>query len=138
MEAVLDTLRFAFGPVRYAKAKWSGKGSCSSGSSDGGPGEGTSTSTRGSNLRRQRSAEEEGFEEKPLYVKACGYFSHIFLIIVSYVREALFGAGPLDGRAQYGERHREGYAPLLDSFETFYIRYVLGTRLAKDNHVRPA
>ncbi len=120
MEAVLDTLKFAFGPVRYAKAKWSGKGNNSNNSSNS---KRSSSGKRGSGLKpRRQQLEEEGFEETPMYVRASGYFSHLFLIVVSYMREALFGVGPLDGKMLYRERHREGYVPLLDSFETFYIR----------------
>ncbi len=122
MEGMLDALKFAFGPVRYAKAKWSGKGNSRNSSNSNRNGGSGSGKCGGSLKPRRQWSEEEGFEETPMYVKASGYFSHLFLIVVSYVREALFGVGPLNGKILYGERHRAGYVPLLDSFETFYIR----------------
>ncbi len=135
MEAVLDSLRFAFGPVRYAKAKWSGKGSDSKTKSGGksavgkGGGGGPYKRLRSSSSGEEDVVEDGGgeFEEKPLYIKAAGYFSHIFLIIINYLREAAYGAGPLDGgsrkRESFGEKDRDGYPPLLDNFESFYTRY---------------
>lgn len=64
-----------------------------------------------------------------------GYFSHLFLVLFGYFREFVFGPGPLNGKP-YGEGAvRDGYAPLLASFESFYTRCVY--RRVRDTFFRP-
>lgn len=53
-----------------------------------------------------------------------GYLAYIFLIVVGYVREFIWGLGPLGTDKPIVESNREGYAPLYSSFESFYIRNV--------------
>lgn len=77
---------------------------------------------------------EEEFERTPIYVAIAGYFSHMFLVFCGYLREFIFGKGPLNGRS-FGEQNRSDYAPLLASFESFYTRCVF--RRVKDTFFRP-
>jgi serine palmitoyltransferase len=47
------------------------------------------------------------------------------LFLVSYIREALYGSGPVRGNPdKYKEKNREGYSPLYASFESFYTRNI--------------
>ena len=64
------------------------------------------------------------FEKPPLIWAVAGYISYMFLFAVSWMRELLFGMGPLRGDVnKFRERpSREGYAPLYASFESFYTR----------------
>jgi serine palmitoyltransferase len=44
---------------------------------------------------------------------------------VSYIREVVYGLGPLTGNNdKYKEKNREGYSPLYASFESFYTRNI--------------
>ena len=46
----------------------------------------------------------------PLYVHLLGYFSHIFLVLVGYLREAYYGPGPIGGSKKHShEMGRVGY-----------------------------
>ena len=49
-----------------------------------------------------------------------------FLFLVSYIRELVYGNGPLRGNGadKYKEKNREGYSPLYASFESFYTRNI--------------
>ena len=60
----------------------------------------------------------------PWYLPFCGYISCIFLFIVSWIREFIYGIGPLTGinKTRYKENNRDGYTTLFDHFEGFYIR----------------
>ncbi len=64
-------------------------------------------------------------ERAPLLTALGGHLSYVFLFLVGFVRELLWGTGPLGkGVRRIGEKHREGYAPLYAGFESFYIRNV--------------
>ena len=69
---------------------------------------------------------EAGFEKTPLLWAVAGYISYMFLFAVSWIRELLYGMGPLRGDVnKFRERlSREGYAPLYASFESFYTRKI--------------
>ena len=77
---------------------------------------------------------EEDFEKPSLYVAFAGYFCQVMLVVVGYIREFFFGHGPVGGKA-FKERHREGYTPLYNSFESFYTRNFF--RRVKDTFCRP-
>ena len=73
----------------------------------------------------------------PLYVHLLGYFSHIFLVLVGYLREAYYGPGPIGGSKKHShEMGRVGYAPLLPSFESFYTRCVFRRLKVKNLKMR--
>ena len=69
--------------------------------------------------------DEDHFEEPPLRYSVAGYVSYVFLFVVGYVREFIWGSGPL-GKAQkiVENEGRKGYAPLYTSFESFYTRNI--------------
>lgn len=72
----------------------------------------TTNSSSGKRLRKS----EEVFEAVPLYWNIMSYISYIFLVVTGYLRELIWGIGPIDtpfGR-EYG---REGYPALYSSFE---------------------
>ena len=54
------------------------------------------------------------------------FFGAFQTLCLGYIREWLYGVGPLTGPDQvYGEETQPGYAPLLNnSFESFYARNV--------------
>ncbi len=85
-------------------------------------------------LKHQQNREEGEFETTPLYVNLAGYLSHVFMVVVGYFRESIFGKGPLDGRP-FGEQGRDDYVPLLPHFESFYTRCVF--RRLSDTFFRP-
>jgi len=60
-----------------------------------------------------------------LILAIAGYISYLFVFLVSYLREACYGNGPLRGNPEkYKEKNREGYSPLYASFESFYTRNI--------------
>ena len=82
-----------------------------------------------SQLNQPKSLSRESDEDKvqtPLYLAIFGYISYTFLFCVSWIRELIYGLGPHRGRNKHRfiEKHREGYAPLYASFESFYVRNV--------------
>ena len=47
------------------------------------------------------------------------------LFLVSYIREMVYGSGPMRGDPdKYKEKNRDGYSPLYASFESFYTRNI--------------
>ena len=81
-------------------------------------------------------SEADNFEEPPFRYSIAGYISYIFLFVVGYVREFLWGMGPLGGAKKIAETNkRKGYTPLYASFESFYTRNVY--RRLKDVFNRP-
>ena len=44
---------------------------------------------------------------------------------MSYIREMVYGSGPMRGDPdKYKEKNRDGYSPLYASFESFYTRNI--------------
>ena len=77
------------------------------------------------NVSKTKSIKREEKEYQiPWYLPICGYISYTFLFIVSWIREFIYGRGPLKGVNQhkFNEVNRSGYCPLFDYFEGFYIR----------------
>ena len=76
--------------------------------------------------KKTSSKKVESFEKTPLLWAVAGYISYMFLFAVSWIRELLYGMGPLRGDVnKFRERlSREGYAPLYASFESFYTRKI--------------
>ncbi|XP_054262753.1 serine palmitoyltransferase 2 [Macrosteles quadrilineatus] len=60
----------------------------------------------------------ESFEEVPLYTAVMTYIGFYMLIFLGYLNELFFT--PKVAK----EKNREGYVPLYDNFEKFYLRYV--------------
>lgn len=77
------------------------------------------------------------FEETPLHLAVAGYISYMFLFVVSWLRELVYGMGPVRGANMHRnkEHDRAGYAPLYASFESFYTRNVF--RRLKDVFNQP-
>jgi serine palmitoyltransferase len=81
-------------------------------------------------------SKQDKFEETPLHLALAGYISYMILFVVAWIRELLFGMGPVRGDTKSNrERNREGYAPLFASFESFYTRNVY--RRLKDTFHQP-
>ena len=53
-----------------------------------------------------------------------GYISYVFLFMVGYFRELIWGTGPLGRAKPITEKNRSGYTTLYASFESFYTRNV--------------
>ncbi|XP_046663561.1 serine palmitoyltransferase 2 [Homalodisca vitripennis] len=60
----------------------------------------------------------ESFEEVPLYTAVMTYIGFYMLIFLGYLNELFFTPKVAQ------ETNREGYVPLYDNFEKFYLRYV--------------
>jgi len=60
----------------------------------------------------------ESFEEVPLYTAVMTYIGFYMLIFLGYINELFFTPKVAQ------EYNREGYLPLYDNFEKFYLRYV--------------
>ena len=59
----------------------------------------------------------------PLVWAVKSYISYIFLVVAGYLRELIWGIGPIGGT--FGrEFKRDGYAQLYSSFEGFYTRNI--------------
>ena len=76
-------------------------------------------------VKKSKSCSNE-FEKTPLHLAIAGYISYMFLFCVGWLRETIFGLGPINGsqKNKFQESNREGYAPLYASFESFYTRNV--------------
>ena len=80
------------------------------------------TTTNSSAKRRQREREEK-MEIPSTYWSIMSYISYIFLVVTGYIREMIWGIGPID--SAFGrEFGREGYPQLYSSFEGFYTRNI--------------
>ena len=81
----------------------------------------------------------QSFEKTPLYLAVAGYLSYVVLNIVGYLRELIFGIGPIRGndkfKLAYEKNLQDGYAPLYSSDESFYARNVF--RRLKDIFNQP-
>lgn len=75
------------------------------------------------------SRRKESFEEVPLHTACLTYLGFYLLMILGYINQLFFT--PKVAK----EEHREGYVPLYDSFERFYLRYVY--RRVRDCWNRP-
>ena len=83
------------------------------------------------------TAENTNEPEKPVFMRVAGYLSYLFLFVVGYTREFLYGTGPIgpNVRKIAESSDRAGYKPLYAGFESFYIRNVY--RRLKDVFNRP-
>ncbi|CAG9798350.1 unnamed protein product [Chironomus riparius] len=72
---------------------------------------------------------KESFEEAPLITACLTYFGFYLLMIIGYINQLFFEPKVAT------EKNRDGYVPLFDSFERFYLRYVY--RRVKDCWNRP-
>ncbi|XP_063699304.1 serine palmitoyltransferase 2 [Culicoides brevitarsis] len=72
---------------------------------------------------------KESFEEVPLITACLTYLGFYLLMILGYINQLFFA--PKVAK----EEHRDGYVPLYDSFERFYLRYVY--RRVRDCWNRP-
>ena len=78
----------------------------------------------------------EEFEETPIYLAIAGYISYAFIFFVGYIREAIWGIGPVDGSKIFRDANEnQGYAPLFANFESFYTRNMF--RRQKDIFAKP-
>lgn len=80
-----------------------------------------------SGIKSKRS--KESFEEVPLYTAVMTYLGFYMLMFLGYLNQLLFTPKVAT------EKHRDGYVPLYDSFERFYLRYVY--RRVRDCWNRP-
>ncbi len=79
--------------------------------------------TTTSSSRTRVRAMEDKLERPPLYWAILSYVSYIFLVVTGYLRELIWGIGPIN--TPFGrEFNRDGYAPLYSSFEGFYTRNI--------------
>ena len=83
----------------------------------------------------KNSQRHERFEKPPLLLSIFGYVSYCVLFVVGYIRELLYGPGPLGTAKKITEVNRPGYTPLFASFESFYTRNVY--RRLKNTFNRP-
>jgi hypothetical protein len=82
---------------------------------------GTFKTSSSSNTRV--SQREDKLEKAPLHWAIMSYISYIFLVVTGYLRELIWGIGPID--TPFGrEFGRDGFAPLYSSFEGFYTRNI--------------
>lgn len=72
---------------------------------------------------------KESFEEAPLITACLTYLGFYLLVIIGYINQIFFAPKVAT------EKYRDGYVPLFDSFERFYLRYVY--RRVKDCWNRP-
>lgn len=77
--------------------------------------------TKDSNGRPPKKKPErskESFEEVPLYTAVMTYLGFYLLMFLGYINQLFF----IPKVAM--EKNRDGYVPLFDRFESFYLRYV--------------
>lgn len=72
---------------------------------------------------------KESFEEAPLITACLTYLGFYLLMLIGYINQFFFVPKVA------AEKHRDGYVPLYNSFESFYLRYVY--RRIKDCWNRP-
>lgn len=72
---------------------------------------------------------KESFEEAPLITACLTYLGFYLLMFIGYINQVFFTPKVAT------EENRDGYVPLLDSFESFYLHYVY--RRVKDCWNRP-
>lgn len=73
--------------------------------------------------KKRDALDQEKMENVPLKWAIMAYISYIFLVVTGYLRELIWGIGPIN--SQYGrEYNRDGYPPLYSSFEGFYTRNI--------------
>lgn len=75
------------------------------------------------------NSSKESFEEAPLITACLTYLGFYLLMIIGYINQLFFV--PKVAK----EENRDGYVPLFDTFEMFYLRYVY--RRVKDCWNRP-
>lgn len=78
---------------------------------------------------KNNGTQKESFEPIPMLVACLTYMGFYFLMLLGFLNQLLFAPKVAT------ERNREGYAPLYDSFEQFYLRYVY--RRIRDCFNRP-
>ncbi|KAH0539581.1 serine palmitoyltransferase 2 isoform X1 [Cotesia glomerata] len=79
--------------------------------------------------QKSNSMKKESFEHETLFTAALTHFGFYILMFLGFINQLLFA--PKVAR----EQNRKGYAPLYESFETFYLRYVY--RRVRDCWNRP-
>lgn len=87
----------------------------------------TNPSTKPVQDKKAKTADKAAKEhfDVPLTLALAGYISYLILFLVSYIREMLYGSGPMRGDPdKYKEKNRDGYSPLYASFESFYTRNI--------------
>lgn len=77
----------------------------------------------------KKKVPNESFEQVPIYTALMTYLGFYILMFLGYINQLFFTP------AVATEKHREGYVPLYDRFERFYLRYVF--RRVKDCWDRP-
>lgn len=73
--------------------------------------------------------QKSSYEQVPLHTACFTYLGFYLLMILGYINQLFFTPKVAT------EKHRDGYVPLYDAFEKFYLRYVY--RRVKDCWNRP-
>lgn len=76
-----------------------------------------------------KEPQKSSYEQVPLHTACFTYLGFYLLMILGYINQLFFTPKVAT------EKHREGYVPLYDAFEKFYLRYVY--RRVKDCWNRP-
>uniref|UniRef100_A0A8D8FSZ4 Serine palmitoyltransferase 3 n=1 Tax=Culex pipiens TaxID=7175 RepID=A0A8D8FSZ4_CULPI len=76
-----------------------------------------------------QEAQKSSYEQVPLHTACFTYLGFYLLMILGYINQLFFTPKVAT------EKHRDGYVPLYDAFEKFYMRYVY--RRVKDCWNRP-
>ncbi|PSN48068.1 Serine palmitoyltransferase 2 [Blattella germanica] len=79
--------------------------------------------------KKQPQRSKESFEEVPLYTAMMTYLGFYLLMLLGYLNQLFFT--PKVAR----EQNRDGYVPLFDRFQSFYLNYVY--RRVRDCWNRP-
>ncbi|XP_075226049.1 serine palmitoyltransferase long chain base subunit [Lycorma delicatula] len=83
-----------------------------------------------SKVKKRIKRSKESFEEVPLYTAVVTYIGFYMLMFLGYLNQLFFSP-----KKVASEKNREGYVPLYDNFEHFYLRYVY--RRVRDCWNRP-
>lgn len=76
-----------------------------------------------------QESQKSSYEQVPLHTACFTYLGFYLLMILGYINQLFFTPKVAT------EKHRDGYVPLYDAFEKFYLRYVY--RRVKDCWNRP-
>ncbi|GFG39156.1 hypothetical protein Cfor_06464 [Coptotermes formosanus] len=76
------------------------------------------TKSNGGPLKKKPGRSNESFEEVPLYTAVMTYLGFYLLMFLGYINQLFFTPKVAM------EKNRDGYVPLFDRFESFYLRYV--------------
>lgn len=78
---------------------------------------------------QSQESQKSSYEQVPLHTACFTYLGFYLLMILGYINQLFFTPKVAT------EKHRDGYVPLYDAFEKFYLRYVY--RRVKDCWNRP-